>query len=104
MRSEADTCQRSPPCLPLAALTMSSLKAAPAEGEWKAFFFFFFFTKALLHDFFLGVHTPELSTAFSSLMSVLPQLLTQRAELLSQLQSWYCPSGLEALALTMQNN
>lgn len=38
MWSEADTCQQSPPCLPLAALTMSSLKAALAEGEWKAFF------------------------------------------------------------------
>jgi len=31
-RSEADTCQQGPPCLPLAALTMSSSKAAPAEG------------------------------------------------------------------------
>lgn len=37
-RSEADVCQQSPPCLPLAALTMSSSKAAPAEGEWRAFF------------------------------------------------------------------
>lgn len=40
-RSEADTCQQSPPCLPLAALTMSSSKAAPAEGEWREFLFFF---------------------------------------------------------------
>lgn len=60
------------------------------------------FSKALLRDYFLGVHTPELSTAFSSLMSTLPQLLTQRAELLSQLQSWYCPASMEALALNAQ--
>lgn len=38
-RSEADTCQQSPPYLPLAALTKSSSKAALAEGERRAFFF-----------------------------------------------------------------
>lgn len=59
MRSEADTCQQSSPYLPLAALTMSSTKAAPAEGE-----FFSFFPKALLRDFFLRVHTPELFNSF----------------------------------------
>lgn len=96
-RSEADTCQQSPPYLPLAALTKSSSKAALAEGERRAFFSSS--PKALLRDFFLGVHTPELSTAFNCLMTTLPQLLTQRAEPLSQLQSSYCPSSLEALAL-----
>lgn len=77
------------------------LKGSTGRGGAEGFFFL---PKALLHDFFLGVHTPELSTAFSSLMSALPQLLTQRAELLSQPQSSYCRSSLEALALTMQSN
>lgn len=38
MRSGADTCQRSPLCLPLAALTISSSKAAPAAGETGGYF------------------------------------------------------------------
>lgn len=63
-----------------------SLKKAPPPPQ------------ALLHEFFLGVHTPELSTAFRPLMSVLPQLLTQRAGPLSKTQSSYCPSSTEALA------
>lgn len=58
MRSEADTCQQNPPRLPLVRLTMSSSKAAPAEGESLR-------PKALLHDFFLGVHAPELSTVLA---------------------------------------
>ena len=100
-RTETDTCQQSPPCLPLAALTMSSAKATPAEGDWKPFFSL---PKALLLDFFLGVHSPQISTVFSSLMLVLPQLLTQRAQLFTQPQSWYCPLSSEALALAMQSN
>lgn len=63
MRSEADTCQQNPPRLPLVRLTMSSSKAVQG-GSLRP--------KALLHDFFLGVHTPELSTVFASIMSVLP--------------------------------
>ena len=78
------------------------LKGSTGRGGAEGFFFLL--PKALLRDFFLGVHTPELWTAFSSLMSALPQLLTQRAELLSQPQSSYCRSSLEALALTMQSN
>lgn len=76
---------RNPPCL-----CLCSLKAAPACRD--------FFPKALLHEFFLGMHTPELSTALRSLMSALPQLLTQRAGPLSLTQSCYCPSSMGALA------
>ena len=60
------------------------LKGTTGWGE-----VFFYFLKALLRDFFLGVHAPELSTAFSSLSALL-QLLTQRADLLSPPQSSYC--------------
>lgn len=77
-------------------LRLCSSKAAPACRG--LFFSSFPFLKALLHEFTLGAHTPELSTAFRSLMSALPQLLTQRAGPLSQTQSCFCPGSTEALA------
>lgn len=96
-RSEADTWQQSPPCLPLTALTMRSSKAAAAEGEWTPPP-----TQALLRDYF---HVVLHSWTFnSSLIWALPQLLTRRANLLSQPQRLHCAPCLAALALTMQSN
>lgn len=96
-RSEADTWQQSPPCLPLTALTMRSSKATAAEGEWTPPP-----TQALLRDYF---HVVLHSWTFnSSLIWALPQLLTRRANLLSQPQRLHCAPCLAALALTMQSN
>lgn len=56
-------------------LTMNSSKAAQKR---RAFFFRPY--KPLLRDYFLGVHTPELSTAFSFPVSALPQLLNSKSK------------------------
>lgn len=57
MRSEADTCQQSPPCIPPAVL-MSPSKAAPPEREAM-----FSPPKLFCVISSFGVHNPELSTA-----------------------------------------
>ena len=81
---------------PTASANNEFLKGSTGEEGVRLSFFFSPQPKALLRDCFLEVHTPELSTAFVSLISALPQLLTQRAELLSQPQSGYCLPGSEA--------
>lgn len=70
------------------------------QGRIFLFFFWYFFSPKpfCVSSSWAHTHTLELSTAFRSLMSMLPQLLTQRAGPLSQTQSCYCPSSMEALA------
>lgn len=84
MRSEADTWPQSLPGLPLAALTVTSSKAASRD---RGLTLPFPPPQKSSSAWLLGVRTSGLLTTFSCPMSGLPQLLSQRANLLSKLHS-----------------